>query len=154
VVAGAEGLLLHDRGSGVRDHGFAAGTTNNSTHTVSHAATNSATYAAPDAASDSAFAAANSATCTSRTCRSLQLRRRAVFYMGPKQAVLVLSEPSHLWPADATAGSSGSLQLRRWFRELAGRLVCPQEGVVLSGPWQRLPKPRWRMRHVVRAIRL
>jgi len=154
VVAGAEGLLLHDRWSGVRDHSFATEATNNSAHTVSHAASNSATYAAPDAASDSAFAAANSATCTSRTRRSLQLRRRTVFCLGPKQAVLVLPASSYLWSADATAGTSGSLQLCGWLRELAGWLVSSQEDVVLSGSWERLPEPGWRVHDFLRAVRL
>jgi len=47
------------------------------------------------------------------------------------------------------------VQLRRWLRELASRLVGSQEGVVLQGPRQGLPKSgrRW-MRHFVGAIRL
>jgi len=47
------------------------------------------------------------------------------------------------------------IQLRRWFRELASRLVSSEEGVVLQGSRQGLPQPgrRW-MRAIYGALRL
>merc|ERR1712154_217925 len=84
----------------------------------------------------------------------IQLRCRTVLHLGWCQAAVVLQDPPRVWPADATAGPSRSLQLRGWVHKLAGGLVSPQEGMVLSGSWQRLPDPRWWMRSGVRAIRL
>merc|ERR1719330_112901 len=105
-----------------------------------HAAAHAAAHAAPDAPA----AAAHSAACPRRTCCSLQLRSRAVFRLGPSQAAVVLQDPPHLWPTDATAGPSRPLQLRGWFCQLASGLVCAEKGVVLPGAWQRLPESgRW-----------
>merc|ERR1712154_596903 len=57
---------------------------------------------------------------------------------------MVLQNPPHLRRTDDTAGSGRPLQLPRWLRKLAGRLVRGQEGMVLQSPWQGLPKPgRW-----------
>merc|ERR1712018_834270 len=50
--------------------------------------------------------------------------------------------------------TSRSLQLRRWLRKLAGRLVRAQKGVVLPRPWQGLPESGWWLRDCVGAIRL
>merc|ERR1712039_1146218 len=44
----------------------------------------------------------------------------------------------------STYWTCGSIQLRRWFRKLASRLVSGQEGVVLQSPRQGLSEPsRW-----------
>merc|ERR1712117_12299 len=57
--------------------------------------------------------------------------------------------------ASSTAHCTGrSLQLRRWLRKLAGRLVSGQEGVVLQSPWQGLSESRWWLCDVLQAIRL
>merc|ERR1712087_896321 len=47
-----------------------------------------------------------------------------------------------------------SVQLRRWFRKLASRLVSGKEGVVLQGPRQGLSESRRWLRDVFQAIRL
>jgi len=53
------------------------------------------------------------------------------------------------------AGATGrSVQLRRWFRKLAGRLVSAKEGVVLQSPRQGLPEPRRWLRDIIQAVRL
>merc|ERR1712242_265676 len=58
-------------------------------------------------------------------------------------------------PASSTAHCTGrSLQLRRWLRKLAGRLVSGQEGVVLQSPWQGLSESRRWLCDVLQAIRL
>merc|ERR1712066_536261 len=49
---------------------------------------------------------------------------------------------------------SRSVQLRRWFRELASRLVSGKEGVVLQSPRQGMSGPRRRLRDVFQAVRL
>jgi len=43
--------------------------------------------------------------------------------------------------ADDCSATPRSVQLRGWLRELAGRLVCAREGVVLRASWQGLPQP-------------
>jgi len=57
--------------------------------------------------------------------------------------------------ANRSSEARRPIQLRRWFRELAGWMVCPEEGMVLQGSWEGLPQPgrRW-MYDIVRAIRL
>merc|ERR1712066_661236 len=77
-----------------------------------------------------------------------------VHVLGLCQADLVLRSPPHLWSADRATAPSRPVQLSGWIRELAGRVVCCQEGVVLQGAWERLPKPgRW-VRDFLGAIRL
>merc|ERR1712027_280627 len=56
--------------------------------------------------------------------------------------------------AHRASGAGRSVQLRRWFRKLAGRLVSAKEGVVLQSPRQGLPEPRRRLRDVIQAVRL
>ena len=59
-------------------------------------------------------------------------------------------------PASSYAhrATSRSIQLRRWLRKLASRLVSGKEGVVLQSPWQGLPEPRRWLRDVIQAVRL
>merc|ERR1719323_2503132 len=42
--------------------------------------------------------------------------------------------------ANSSTTASRSLQLRRWICKLAGGVVCGQEGMVLQGPWQGMPR--------------
>jgi len=67
--------------------------------------------------------------------------------MGRWQAGVVLQNPSHLRRAHESTCARRSIQLRRWIRKLAGRLVCGQKGVVLQSTWQRLPQQRWWLHH-------
>jgi len=144
VVAGAEGLLLSNGWQGLRDHSFASDYADSSANSFPNTATHTSTDAACDAASAAATHSATAAAPSSRTRGSLQLRSRPVFLLGWGQAAVVLQDSPHLWAAHSTASAGRSIQLRGWFRELAGWLECRQEGVVLSGAWQRLPEPgRW-----------
>merc|ERR1712060_900080 len=52
---------------------------------------------------------------------------------------VVLQGAQHLRTANAASSSRGPIQLRRWVRQLAGRLVRAEEGLVLRTPWQGLP---------------
>jgi len=61
---------------------------------------------------------------------------------------------AHRHASPAACSASGSLQLRRWFRKLAGRLVSAEEGVVLQSPRQGLPESRRRLCDILQAIRL
>merc|ERR1712150_197107 len=77
---------------------------------------------------------------------------------------LVLPNPPPRLPSNRTAGhrhasSSARLagrpvQLRGWFRQLAGRLVRRKEGVVLQSPRQGLPEPRRWLRGFFQAVLL
>jgi len=57
--------------------------------------------------------------------------------------------------ADSASEACRPIQLRRWFRELAGRLECSEEGVVLPRSREGLPQPgrRW-VCYFLRALRL
>merc|ERR1719461_462776 len=84
----------------------------------------------------------------------VQLRCGPVLHLGWGETAVVLQDPPYLRPADATASPARSLQLRGWVRELASRLVCPEEGVVLQGPRKRLSiSGRW-VRDIFGALRL
>jgi len=164
VVSGAEGLLLHDGGPGMRDYSFAGDDTDNPTHAIPHATAHTAAHPAAHAAGAASAStpatlasATHSAACPCRTRRSIQLRCGAVFHLGWGQAAVVLQDPPHLRPADASASPSRPIQLRGWVCELASRLVSPQERVVLSGSRQGLSEPGWRLRPIsshCRAVRL
>jgi len=69
VVPSAEGLLLCNSGSWLRDYSFAGDNADSPTHTISHAATHAATHATANStrnsAPDSASRTTHSAT---RTC--------------------------------------------------------------------------------------
>merc|ERR1711878_251912 len=78
---------------------------------------------------------------------------------------LVLPNPPRRLPSNRTAAAhhhassaacraGRSLQLRRWFRKLASRLVSAQEGVVLQSPWQGLSESRRWLCDFLQAIRL
>merc|ERR1712039_975576 len=58
---------------------------------------------------------------------------------------LVLPNPPPLRAATATSRTGRSVQLRRWFRKLASRLVSGQEGLVLQQRRQGLPTSSWRV---------
>jgi len=160
LVAGTERLLLHDRRQGLRNHGSSCPAcdhpSNAFSNTATDTATNSPCNAARHAAANSATAStANSAARPSWTCRSVQLRCWTVFCLGGEQAAVVLQFPSHLRAANRTTSSSRSLQLRGWFRQLAGGLVSAEEGMVLQDSWQGLPWSDWRwVRHIFGALRL
>merc|ERR1719433_1479421 len=89
----------------------------------------------------------------------LQFRSRPVFLLGWGQAAVVLQDSPHLWAAHSSTSAGRSIQLPRWFRELAGWLECRQKRMVLSDAWQGLPESgRWLRRRcrrrTQRAIRL
>merc|ERR1712228_891253 len=78
-----------------------------------------------------------------------------------------LPNPPRRLPSDRTAGAAHhhasspacratgrSIQLRRWFRKLASRLVSGKEGVVLQSSRQGLPESRRWLCDVFQAIRL
>merc|ERR550532_185623 len=146
MVSGAERLLLHDCWSGLRDYSFATDDSYNPTHAAPHPAAHAAAAAA--SSHPATLAATHSAASPRRTCRSIQLRCGPVLHLGWGETAMVLQDPPHLRPADTTASPRRPVQLRGWVRELASRLVGPQEGVVLSGSRQRLPEPRWRVRPI------
>jgi len=151
VVPGAEGLLLHDRGQRLRNNSFAGDHTDSSADSIPNTATHAAAHSTSDAA-PTHFAATTASPSWTRG--SLQLRSGPILQLGPSQTAVVLQNPSHLWPTDASTCPSRPLQLPGWLFQLAGWLVCSQEGVVLSGPWQGLPEPGWWLRDVERALRL
>merc|ERR1711992_406262 len=65
------------------------------------------------------------------------------------------SSAAHRHASSAAYRASGrSLQLRRWFRKLASRLVSGQKGVVLQSPRQGLSESRRWLRDLVQTIRL
>merc|ERR1711963_302612 len=78
----------------------------------------------------------------------------------------VLPSPPPLLPPNRTAATAHhhassavcrtgrSLQLRRWFRKLASRLVSAEEGVVLQSPRQGLSESRRWLCDFLQAIRL
>jgi len=113
-------------------------------HTATNTAANPATHPTHTAATP---AAANFATSPDWTSRSIQLRGGSISWVGWRQAGVVLQNPPHLRrPAHTTTSSGRSLQLRRWIRELAGRVVSAQESLVLQSTWQRLSESgRWRV---------
>merc|ERR550532_993992 len=85
MVSGAERLLLHDCWSGLRDYSFATDDSYNPTHAIPYpAAPPPAAHAAAAAASShpAPLAATHSAASPCRTCRSIQLRRGPVLYLG------------------------------------------------------------------------
>jgi len=147
VVSGPERLLLRHSGSRLCDDSFAGNHSDSAAHSLSHTAAHAAGHATGDSGPDPAHSSA-------WTSGPIQLRRRGVHVLGLCQADLVLRSPPHLWSADRATAPSRPIQLSGWIRELAGRLVCGQEGVVLQGPWERLPKPGRRMRDFLGAIRL
>merc|ERR1711877_25909 len=61
---------------------------------------------------------------------------------------------AHRHASSAAYRSGRSLQLRRWFRELASRMVSAEEGVVLQSPRQGLSESRRWLCDVLQAIRL
>jgi hypothetical protein len=83
---------------------------------------------------------------------------------------MVLPRPSSWLPTYSTATSGAAnctacdadratktcrpLQLRRRLRELDGRVVCGQEGLVLQGAWQGLPGGGRRLWDRIVALRL
>lgn len=153
MVRGAERFLLQHGGTRLCDDGVARDHTDGpanslshaaahaASHTASHATAHTATHAAKDKTRNSATHSAtpNGTSSPSRSRGPLQLRGWTVCRLGWSQAAVVLQLPPHLWAADGTAGPSGSLQLPGRLRELAGRLVCREEGVVLQGSWEGLP---------------
>jgi len=154
VVPSAEGLLLCNSGSWLRDHSFAGDHADSPAHSVSHTATHTATHATANSTRDSAPDSASCTTppthaapSTSRACRSVQLRGGILPRLGWSQADLVLQPSSYLRSADGTTTPSRSLQLRGWICKLAGGLVCGQEGVVLQSSWKGLPESRRRLCH-------
>jgi len=166
VVSGAKRLLLHDRRKRL-PHDESTGDD-----------PDAAPDTFPDTASNpSPDAAAHTPCHPWRSCGSLQLRcrRREHVATGQEGLVLPYSPPrvptncaapaAHLpttnanaHPATGAADRAGeacrSVQLRRWLRELASRLVSAKEGVVLPRSWQGLSKPGRRLCHIVGAIRL
>merc|ERR1712083_544148 len=65
---------------------------------------------------------------------------------------LGLPIPPPLRAAAAYRATGRSVQLRRWFRKLASRLVSGKEGVVLQSPRQGLSEPRRWLCDVFQAI--
>lgn len=150
----AEFLLLH--GGHRLPHNSAASATDCSAahafpqHSAGHSAAHSAANTAANPATHpthtaAAPAAANCSTSADWTSRSIQLRGGSISWVGWRQAGVVLQNPPHLRrPAHTTTSSGRSLQLRRWIRELAGRMVSAEERVVLQSTWQRLSESgRW-----------
>jgi len=66
----------------------------------------------------------------------------------------VLPNPPPLRAAAAYRATGRSVQLRRWFRKLASRLVSGKEGVVLQSSWQGLSESRRWLCDVLEALRL
>merc|ERR1712032_204429 len=64
------------------------------------------------------------------------------------------SSAHHHASSAAYCASGRPVQLRRWFRKLASRMVCGKEGVVLQSPRQGLPESRRWLCDVLQAIRL
>jgi len=151
VVSGPERLLLRHSGSRLCDDSFAGNHSDSAAHSLSHTAAYSAAHAAGHATGDSGPDPAHSSAWTSGP---IQLRRRGVHVLGLCQADLVLRSPPHLWSADRATAPSRPIQLSGWIRELAGRMVCGQEGVVLQGSWKGLPKSGRRLCDLFRALRL
>lgn len=103
-------------------------------------------------------AAASHAATVKSPSRSVQLcRQRREHVVRSQEKVVLQCAPPRLCaatrPASVACVASGtcrSLQLRRRFCKLAGRLECGQEGLVLQSAWQRLPRPEQRMRNTAR----
>jgi len=95
VVPGAEGLLLHDHGKGLRDH--------RSAHYPSHHASDTTTTAS--------HAAANSTCYPWRTSGPIQLRRGSREHLESGQEGLVLSDSSPWVPADSAAAAAAAAHL-------------------------------------------
>lgn len=135
------------------------------------------TYAAANAATDSTANATTKPNSATWPSRPLQLCGGSAGVLAAAEEGLVLSgapfglpnsaankaaAPPNVPPnvsayhlaTYATAASCRSVQLRRWLRKLDGRLVCRQEGVVLSRARQGLPADRRWMWHDVTSLRL
>merc|ERR1712107_664017 len=75
---------------------------------------------------------------------------------GPPQGLPTNSPTSHCAATNlraTTSPTSRPLQLCRWIRQLAGWMVCWQEGLVLQDAWERMSWTDW-MCHNIQAIRL
>jgi len=146
VVAAAERFLLRDCWHWVRH--------NAASHSIAHSAAHAATHAAAHAATHATTHATANTAQAFWASGPLQLRSESGEYVGSRQEGLVLQGASSRMPTADLAASAADLatsdadsptcarrplQLRRWIRELAGRLVGGQEGLVLSRAWQGLP---------------
>jgi len=167
VVAGTEGLLLHDCGQGLLHYSSAS----NASHDAGNALPNASAHATSNAA-------ANPTCDARRPCRPFQLRCRPREHVESGQEGVVLPHsspwvPSHCCSdrahrayrtaadahlaassADRSGEASRPIQLRRWICKLASRLVSSKKGVVLQGPWEGLPQPGRRVRDQLGALRL
>merc|ERR1712157_140658 len=65
-----------------------------------------------------------------------------------------LNRPTHHHASSAACRVRRSLQLRRWFRKLASRLVSGKEGVVLQSARQGLSESRRWLCDFLQAVRL
>jgi len=123
MVPGAEGLLLHDRGSWVRhnypNHSFAGDNTHSATHSLPNSSAHTAAH--HTASCDAASHIATCATATrdiathdiathdagTGTSRPLQLRSGRMDDVGSRQKGMVLHQSQHLrWQSDPGAASS------------------------------------------------
>merc|ERR1712222_75495 len=81
-------------------------------------------------------------------------RQEGVVLPNPPPRLPAANHPSSSANANRTTSTSRSVQLRRWFRELASRLVSGKEGGVLQSPRQGMSESRRRLRDVFQAVRL
>merc|ERR1712039_445159 len=72
----------------------------------------------------------------------------------PSNCTAAAAHHAHRHASSTACRASGSLQLRRWFRKLASRLVSAEEGMVLQSSRQGLSESRRRLCDVLQAIRL
>jgi len=157
VDSGAESYLLFDGEHRLSDDLSRAG------YEPANASSDASAHASAHASAD---ANCDQADHTAPDWRSFQLRHRLGGCMGRRQEGVVLPSPSHRLSHcgsasgdsgdtlhDASSCARGSLQLRRWLCQLAGRVVCGQEGMVLQSPQQGLPSGR-RLRDDVAPVRL
>merc|ERR1712117_744687 len=171
VVPGTERLLLHDSREGLFDNSSACSASDVSSDAFSDAAAHAA-----------AHSASNPTGNAWRSCRPLQLRSRPREHLERGQEGVVLSDSSSWVPTDSSPADAHSsateahhasadadlaasctrdsgetcrpVQLRRWFRQLASRLVGAEERGGLSRPWQGVPQPGWWVRDIFGALRL
>lgn len=153
VVAHAETVLLPERRNRLPH------STTPSRH-PNDASSNAASNAAANAATHCPSSTGNTAT----SWRPLQLRSGHSGQLAGRQKGVVLQGAPCWLPtpnrtssdAGAVAGAATSthlsssacrpIQLRRWFRQLAKRMGCWKEGMVLQGSWKGLPRAGSRLR--------
>jgi len=150
VGAGRTGVLLRN-GRNWLHHTFPRDRSHSSTHTISNTPADSAANPAAHTPTNTATYTAASAC---RSSRPLQLRSGHTGHVESRQEVVVLHAPPRRMPsnrsANADAGADAGahrastacrpIQLCGWLRQLGGGMVCGQEGVVLQGAWQRMPR--------------